>query len=201
MPNLPFGSVSCTGVSPHRLTWLASAPFRARHPPVSGRLSTTPPRRGNGTPAVVSRCLSAAGLRFPAILSRLVFRPSYDRPTGSDAPDHDGVSTFRTREMRPERAPSLSRDRRCSRRPGAIPGPPPAASQRHGPLPRPHDRHLSGAMPHETSVKGSRHSPARPSPHLWPPDDSGALGLLPWAPHPHGQDPRTHARAGTGSEH
>jgi hypothetical protein len=58
-----------------------------------------------------------------------------------------------------------------------------------------------GLLPHETSVKGSRHSPARPSPHLWPPDDSGALGLYPWASHPRGQDPRTHARAGTGSEH
>jgi hypothetical protein len=30
-----------------------------------------------------SRCLSAAGIRFSAILSRLGFRPSYDRPTAS----------------------------------------------------------------------------------------------------------------------
>jgi hypothetical protein len=56
-------------------------------------------------------------------------------------------------------------------------------------------------MPHETSVKGSRHSPARPSPRPWPPGDSGAPPAFPWAPHPHGQDPRTHAREGTGSEH
>jgi hypothetical protein len=27
------------------------------------------------------------------------------------------------------------------------------------------------------------------------------LGLLPWAPHPREQDPRMHARAGTGCEH
>ncbi len=47
---------------------------------------------------LVSRCLSAAGVRFSAILSRLVFRPSCDRPTGTKVPDHDGVSTFRTRE-------------------------------------------------------------------------------------------------------
>ena len=65
---------------------------------------------------LVSRCLSAAGIRFPAILSRLVFRPSYDRPTGTTAPDHDGVSTFRTREIRPDWAPSLPRDQRCSTR-------------------------------------------------------------------------------------
>ena len=64
-----------------------------------------------------SRCLSAAGIRFPAILSRLVFRPSYDRPTGTTAPDHDGVSTFRTHETRPDRAPSKSRDQRCSHGP------------------------------------------------------------------------------------
>ncbi len=33
--------------------------------------------------ALVSCCLSAAGIRFLGILSRLVFRPSYDRPTGT----------------------------------------------------------------------------------------------------------------------
>ncbi len=32
---------------------------------------------------VFSRCLSAAGVRFSAILARLGFRPSYDRPTAS----------------------------------------------------------------------------------------------------------------------
>jgi len=37
----------------------------------------------DGLLALVSRCLSAAGIRFSAILSRLVFRPSYDRPTGT----------------------------------------------------------------------------------------------------------------------
>jgi len=42
------------------------------------------------------------------------------------------VTTFRTREMRPERAPSLPRDLRCSRGPVIIPGPPPAALPRHG---------------------------------------------------------------------
>jgi hypothetical protein len=35
------------------------------------------------TLALVSCCLSAAGIRFLGILSRLVFRPSYDRPTGT----------------------------------------------------------------------------------------------------------------------
>jgi hypothetical protein len=49
---------------------------------------------------LVSCCLSAAGIRFLGILSRLVFRPSYDRPTSTTVLDHDGVSMFRTHEMR-----------------------------------------------------------------------------------------------------
>ena len=60
------------------------------------------------------------------------FRPSYDRPTGTKAPDHDGVSAFRTCEQRPEWAPSIPRDQRCSHEPGVMPGPPLAAFQRHG---------------------------------------------------------------------
>jgi hypothetical protein len=150
-------------------------------------------------------CVPAA-FRPPAFASQPSFpargsRPSYDRPASADAPDPDGVSAFRTHEIRPDRAPSLPRDQRCSRRPGAIPGPPPAAPQRRRPCTPAPVRHLSGAMPHETSIKGSRRSPARPSPHPWPPDDTGNPPAFPRASHPHGQDPRTHARAGTGSEH
>jgi len=47
-----------------------------------------------------------------------------------------------------------------------------------GPIPR-FSCHPPGAFAYEASVKGSRRSPARPSPHLWPPDNSGALGLSP----------------------
>jgi len=61
--------------------------------------------------------------------------------------------------------------------------------------------HLSRAVVYEASAKGSRSSPARPSPHPWPPDDTGNPPAFPRAPHPRGQDPRTHAGAGTGSEH
>ena len=114
--------------------------------------------------------------------------------------DHDGVSVFRTRETRPERAPPLSRNRRCSRGPGAIPGPPPAASQRHGSVPR-RCRHLSGATTSRDIRRGFLTSPARPSPRPWPPGDTRAPPASPRAPHPHGQDPRTHAGTGTGSEH
>jgi len=98
---------------------------------------------------------------------------------------------------------------------GALSTPGPAVLTRAGDNPRPaacrpstarvlsprHSRHASGAASYEASVKGSRSSPARPSPHPWPPDDSGNPPAFPRAPHPHGQDPRTHAGAGTGSEH
>lgn len=60
-----------------------SAPFRARHKPVSGRLCATPPRRG-------AVCWSRFPVAFrpPAFASRssLPARglcPSYDRPTGT----------------------------------------------------------------------------------------------------------------------
>ena len=98
---------------------------------------------------------------------------------------------------------------------GALSTPGPAVLTRAGDNPRPaacrpstarvlsprHSRHPSGAASYEASVKGSRPSPARPSPHPWPPDDSGNPPAFPRAPHPLGQDPRTHAGAGTGSEH
>src|SRR5271166_4368553 len=87
----------------------------------------------DGLLPLVSRCLSAAGIRFSAILSRLVFRPSYDRPTGTRCRT---MTAFpRPAACRPSSARVLS--------------------------PR-HSRHLSGAVTYEASVKGSPHSPARP---------------------------------------
>ncbi len=129
-------------------------------------------------PAVVSRCLSAAGLRFPVILSRQGFRPSYDRPTGAKAPDHDGVSVFRTREIRPEWAPSLPRDRRCSC------GPPEVLARRlppscgTGPAPR-RCRHLSGAAVHEASARVHAIRPPGLPLTCDPPDDTGSPWALP----------------------
>jgi hypothetical protein len=98
---------------------------------------------------------------------------------------------------------------------GALSTPGPAVLTRAGDNPRPaacrpstarvlsprHSRHPSGAASYEASVKGSRSSPARPSPCPRPPDDSGNPPAFPRAPHPRGQDPHTHAGAGTGSEH
>jgi hypothetical protein len=50
--------------------------------------------------ALVSRCLSAAGVRFLGILSRPGFRLSHDRPTALTSADTSRVSMFRTHETR-----------------------------------------------------------------------------------------------------
>ena len=71
----------------------------------------------------VSRCLSAAGIRF----SRHPFPPGIPPLSRSayrhQVPDHDGVSVFRTRELRPDWAPSVPRGQRCSTRAGKNPRP------------------------------------------------------------------------------
>ena len=79
-----------------------------------------------------------------------------------------------------DRAPSVPRDQRCSTQTGRCPRP---AARRITTAtvlyPGTSTVIYPGLHRHEASVKGSRRSPARPSPHLWPPDDSGALGLSP----------------------
>ena len=83
---------------------------------------------------VVSRCLSATGIRFSVILY----------PPGNWAllivglparrPDLDGVTTFRTSELRSGWAPSVPRGQRCSSRTEATSRPASAASQRTRPF-------------------------------------------------------------------
>jgi hypothetical protein len=114
--------------------------------------------------------------------------------------DHDGVYTFRTHETRPEWAPSLPRDQRCSHGPQTSPARRLPSLTGTGPAPR-SCHHLSGAYHNEASTKvHAIHPPGLPlarSPQV----TRVLLRLLPRAPHPHGQDPCTHAGAGTGSEH
>jgi hypothetical protein len=60
----------------------------------------------------------------------------------------------------------------------------------------------SRARNNEASTGIHLRSPVRSSPRpLLPRTETGALRLLPWASHPHGQDPQTHARAGIDLEH
>jgi hypothetical protein len=192
---LPFGS-SGHMLQPSQAHLAASAPFRARHHVRYPAGYHGPRQEGGGVLTVSSRCLSAAGIRFSAILARLVFRPSHDRPTSTPARwtmtgFPRSAHTRYGRNGRPlcpgASGAHASRVQSPARRPPHLSG--------EGPLPR-RCRHLSGAMPHETSIKGSHHSPARPSPHPWPPDDTGNPPVSPRAPHPHQQDRCTHARGG-----
>src|ERR1039458_1639363 len=93
------------------------------------------PRPGGGRTAALVFPLPFGGRRsllghpFPPGIPPLL-RSAYRH----QVPDHDGVCTFRTYEIRPDWAPFVPRDRRCSRGPGPLPGPPPAALPRHGPV-------------------------------------------------------------------
>ena len=150
---------------------------------------------------MVSRCLSAAGISFCG-------HPS---PARDSAPLAIGLPAQPRWTATGYHVPHT----RDTTGKGALSTPGPAVLTRAGDNPRPaacrpstarvlsprHSHHPSGAASYEASVKGSRSSPARPSPHPWPPDDSGNPPAFPRAPHLRGQDPRTHAGAGTGSEH
>ena len=133
------GHLTCPSVPAYpalrlqRLTRHTSACFRSRAPgPVSGRLYGQHPAGGP-----VPRSHFPAAFRPPALASwASCSRQGTGLPlrwlTGSAQaalPDPDGVSTFRTREMRPGRVSSLPRERRCSLRPSGRPRPPSAALQ------------------------------------------------------------------------
>jgi hypothetical protein len=150
---------------------------------------------------MVSRCLSAAGIRFSVIR----FPPgswallTVGLPgTPLASPDPDGVTTFRTHELRSGWAPSVPRGRRCSSRTGATTRPAPAASQRQRPCTPPTIPPTRISL-NEASTKGS-HVFARPIfPSLWPPGWNGPpLGLTPGLRTPPTKSRTTHARAGTG---
>ena len=116
-PSVPgFRSSSLLTGSPDRV----SAPFGARAPgPVSGRLSEPTAWRRRPSSSRFPVALSAAGVRFSGIR----FPPrswaplAVGLPTDTSRPDPDGVTAFRTHELRPGWVPSLPRGRRCSSRP------------------------------------------------------------------------------------
>ncbi len=142
--------------APHRLTRPTSAPFRVGQTPVSGRLSGT---IGGGADhhVPVSRCLSAAGIRFlglPVPAGEL--SSPRGRPTGHRHrhPDPDGVTALRTYEIRLGWAPPIPREPRCPTVAGRVPQPPRAASQRPVPGPR-NSKPPAGAVHDEASTRGS----------------------------------------------
>ncbi len=152
------------------------------------------------TTVVVSRCLSATGIRFsghpnPARGVQLSSQSAYR--TSNFRPDPGGVTTFHTREIRPGRVPSISRGRRCS--PGRVPSSTGACRlATAGPCPLPTTIHRTGSALRDIN-KGSRNSPVRPAPCPWPSDGTRTLRRFPelrTLPLP-----ATHVRAGPGIEH
>ena len=149
---------------------------------------------------MVSRCLSATGIRFSVILfpprSWALLAVGLPEHAYRHAPDLDRVTTFRTHELRPGWVPSVPRGRRCSSRTEARAQPAPAAPPRLVPKPR-SGIPSSEASLHEASNEGSHRSPVRSSPRLWPPDGSGASWAFPRASHP--AITRSARRGGDGS--
>ena len=88
------------------------------------------PPGGGGQPVPVSRRVSAAGIRFSVI--RFPPRDSALLTVGlpDQSPDPDGVTAFRTHELRPGWVPSKPRGRRCSSRTEGRAQPAPAALPR-----------------------------------------------------------------------
>ena len=143
-----------------QLTWLASAPFRAQHQPGIRPVITGPRPESRDRLRACSRRLSAAGIRFLAILSRLVFRPSYDRPTAPAAAARTMTGfpcSARVRRGR-VRAPSIPRGQRCLHGHVCVPCPPPAALQRPVPV-TPVSRPVPECLSHEASARVHWRSP------------------------------------------
>ena len=179
--------------SPDRVSALSRPGTRPRYP--AGYPKRPPGGGGHHVP--VSRCLSAAGIRFSVIRF----------PPGSWAllavglpdlgPDLDGVTAFRTRELRPGWVPSLPRGRRCSSRPSRF-------LDRRLPLYRGQSLHPAPAS-HRAGLRLTRHQRefkqfTRPTIPLacGRPDGTGSPRAFPRASHPADQEPTTHAEVETG---
>ena len=93
-------------------------------------------------------------------------------------PDPDGVTAFRTHELRPGWVPPVLRGRRCSSRTEARSQPTPAAPPRLVPKPR-HSIPPYEAPLHEASNRGSSHSPVRSSPRPRRRDRTGNASAFP----------------------
>ena len=171
-------------------------PFRSGHRPVSGRLCGT---AGGGADhrVPVSRCLSAAGIRFSGHpVARWGIQPSSRSAYRAQRrPDPVGVATFRTRKMRPDWVPPRPRDG------GAHPAAstPSAGACRFSTASPPHPATTS----HLRGSTMTRHH--RGFTHVHPPGlpltrgprmEREPFGLNPGLRTP--QLPTTHAEAGTG---
>ncbi len=147
---------------------------------------------------MVSRRLSATGIRFSVILfppgSWALLTVGLPAHTG---PDLDGVTTFRTHEQRPGRAPSIPRGQRCSPRPRRLPAG--RLPLRCGQSLHPATFPSTGFSLNEASTRVHAIRPVRSSPRLWPPGwNEPPLGFPPGLRTPPTRSRTTHAEVGTG---
>ena len=144
---------------------------------------------------MVSRCLSATGIRFSVILyPPRELGPPHGRLTGR-RPDPDGVSAFRTHELRPGWAPSIPRGRRCSSRPMATSGRrlPLRSGQSLHPAPA---SITAGPALNEESTRVQAIRPSGLPQPVAARMERAALGLTPRASHPADQEPDDARRGG-----
>jgi len=159
----------------HRLTWSTSALFRAGQRPVSGELYGN--RRRLSVLIPVSSFLSASGIGF---LDHPVPAGELGLPHGRLTRrykhlDPNGVSTFRTCEIRLGWAPP--RPRGGGVHPAGRVSPAGACRfSATSPAPR-WNIPSTGGQPNEASSGVHSRSPVQPSPRPWPPDGTVALRL------------------------
>ncbi len=181
--------------SPDRVSTLSGPGTRPGIRPVIH----TPPAGGPAHRCMVSCRLSATGIRFSVIR----FPPgdwallTVGLPRQRRCRDPDGVTAFRTHELRSGWAPSVPRGRWCSPRPRRLTA---------GRLPLRNGQSLHPAQAlHHAGLRITRHQrgfkqfarPIFPSP-VATRMEQAALGLEPRASHPADQEPTTHAEEGTG---
>ena len=143
-----------------------------------------------------------AAFRPPAFASRSSYSRRGVGPSSRSAyrtrqgvPDLDGVTAFRTHELRPGWAPSVPRGRRCSSRTGATSRPAPAASQRPVPAPR-RTSHRQGSALNEASTRVQAFRPSGLPLACGRPDGTGRPWAFPRASHPADQEPDDARRGG-----
>jgi hypothetical protein len=186
-----------------RLTWLASAPFRAQHQLVSGRLSRALPGEGQTAacvfPPPFGRRHSLLGHPFPPGVPPLL-RSAYRQATGCRPRTMTGFPCFARARRGRVRAPSIPRGQRCLHGHVCVPCPPPAALQRPVPV-TPVSRPVPECLSHEASARVHWRSPLPAIPLACSPRTEREPLGFPRASHPAGQDPAAHAGAGTGLRH
>jgi hypothetical protein len=161
--------------------------------------ATFTPRPHAPTPGHQTRDMTSFGHRRSLLGHPLPgegLGPPHGRLTGQ-RPDLDGVSAFRTHELRPGRAPSIPRGRRCSSRPMATSGR--RLPLRSGPSLHPAPASIiAGPALNEESTRVQAIRPSGLPQPVAARMERAALGLVLGLRTPPTQSRTTHAEVGTG---